>query len=73
MENKGKFDYEQTLIHLDYTKGWKRNGVGLMYNCRFGFGLVNSEELVKAALKWTNVPRKTTCYIQARAKYLLFN
>ncbi|RWS00780.1 Neuroendocrine convertase 1-like protein, partial [Dinothrombium tinctorium] len=41
---------------------WKRNGAGLMYNSQFGFGLIDAEAMVKAALSWVNVPPKTNCY-----------
>ncbi|GIZ01576.1 neuroendocrine convertase 1 [Caerostris extrusa] len=47
--------------HLKHNKGWKRNSVGLMYNSRFGFGLINAEALVKTALNWTTVPEKAIC------------
>ncbi|CAG2108550.1 unnamed protein product, partial [Medioppia subpectinata] len=36
------------------NKSWKRNAAGLMYNSRFGFGLMKADLLVKAALKWVN-------------------
>ncbi|GFT55225.1 neuroendocrine convertase 1 [Nephila pilipes] len=47
--------------HLKHNKGWKRNSAGLMYNSRFGFGLINAESMVKAALNWTTVPEKAIC------------
>ncbi|XP_041980967.1 neuroendocrine convertase 1-like [Aricia agestis] len=40
---------------------WPVNGVGLHYDLRFGFGLLNAGALVEAALNWTTVPAKTTC------------
>ncbi|XP_037971515.2 neuroendocrine convertase 1 [Plutella xylostella] len=43
--------------------GWKRNGAGLRFDVRFGFGLLNAEALVKAALDWQNVPQKYICKV----------
>ncbi|VVD01658.1 unnamed protein product [Leptidea sinapis] len=37
------------------------NGAGLLFDLRFGFGLLNAEALVVAALNWTTVPRKHIC------------
>ncbi|RWS26049.1 Neuroendocrine convertase 1-like protein, partial [Leptotrombidium deliense] len=51
---------------LRNNKGWKRNSAGLMYNSRFGFGLLNAEAMVNAALKWTSVPVKTVCAVAVR-------
>ncbi|KFM81220.1 Neuroendocrine convertase 1, partial [Stegodyphus mimosarum] len=52
-------------LQLSHNKGWRRNSAGLMYNSRFGFGLINSESMVKAALNWTLVPEKTTCIVSS--------
>ncbi|XP_055924255.1 neuroendocrine convertase 1-like [Argiope bruennichi] len=54
--------------HLKHNKGWKRNSVGLMYNSRFGFGLINAEAMVKAALNWTTVPEKAICKASSSSK-----
>ncbi|KAI1296557.1 Neuroendocrine convertase 1 [Halotydeus destructor] len=53
--------YTSNFRPLSDNKGWKRNGQGLMYSSRFGFGLLDAAELVKSSLKWTNVPAKTSC------------
>ena len=33
--------------------GWKKNGAGLEYNSKFGFGVMNADRLVKLAKKVT--------------------
>nr|WBW70068.1 venom protein [Lampona murina] len=55
-------------LHLRNNKGWRRNGAGLMYNSRFGFGLINAELMVKMALNWTLVPEKTSCNVNATTR-----
>ncbi|XP_054715875.1 neuroendocrine convertase 1-like [Uloborus diversus] len=57
--------WNSEYIHLKNNKGWKRNAAGLMYNSRFGFGLINAESMVKAARNWTLVPEKTTCTVES--------
>ncbi|KAG8430701.1 hypothetical protein GDO86_020116, partial [Hymenochirus boettgeri] len=51
---------------LTNNPGWKKNGVGLMVNSRFGFGLINSKALVDLAdpAKWKTVPEKKECIVQ---------
>ena len=48
---------------LSDNPGWKENGAGYRVNSRFGFGLLDAAELVKAALKWHTVPPKRICEI----------
>ncbi|CAK1580824.1 unnamed protein product [Parnassius mnemosyne] len=50
---------------LSHNPGWQINSVGLRFDIRFGFGLLNAGALVKAALNWTTVPDKTSCRIEA--------
>ncbi|XP_046966738.1 neuroendocrine convertase 1-like [Vanessa cardui] len=50
---------------LSENPGWQINGVGLRYDIRFGFGLLNAGALVSAALNWTTVPSKQICRIKA--------
>ncbi|UXI15432.1 hypothetical protein NH340_JMT01375 [Sarcoptes scabiei] len=45
-------------------RGWRKNGVGFLYNSRFGFGLLMAESLVKAARNWETVPPKKICVIK---------
>ncbi|RVE44747.1 hypothetical protein evm_010599 [Chilo suppressalis] len=49
---------------LTNNPGWQINGVGLRFDIRFGFGLMNAGALVAAALNWTTVPEKFTCQIE---------
>ncbi|XP_072938267.1 neuroendocrine convertase 1-like [Epargyreus clarus] len=51
-------------LPLSENTGWERNGVGLYFDVRFGFGLLNAGALVSAALNWTKVPEKTICRSQ---------
>ncbi|CAG9791065.1 unnamed protein product [Diatraea saccharalis] len=49
---------------LSNNPGWQINGVGLRFDIRFGFGLMNAAALVTTALNWTTVPEKFTCQIE---------
>jgi len=50
-------------IPLADNPGWKTNAAGFKVNTRFGFGLLDANALVKAALKWKTVPEKRICEI----------
>lgn len=52
-------------IPLRDNPGWRRNSAGLLFNSRFGFGLMNARSMVHAALTWQTVPRKSVCTVQA--------
>lgn len=39
--------------------------VGLWFDVRFGFGLLNAGAIVSAALNWTTVPDKCVCRVDA--------
>lgn len=43
--------------------GWKKNGAGLYFNHKFGFGRIDAHAMVKAAEKWRNVPEQHTCVV----------
>ncbi|XP_065649727.1 PC3-like endoprotease variant B isoform X2 [Hydra vulgaris] len=42
-------------------EGWKRNGAGYHYNHKFGFGRLDAEAMVNAALTWVNLPQQRKC------------
>ena len=42
---------------------WQQNSAGFRYNLRFGFGLMNAANFVKAAANWTGVPEKFICTV----------
>ncbi|XP_063367945.1 neuroendocrine convertase 1-like [Cydia amplana] len=48
--------------------GWQINDVGLQFDVRFGFGLLNAEALVSRALNWITVPEKLICHIPPQYK-----
>jgi len=48
----------------DVSGRWKKNGAGFMVSSRFGFGLLNAAELVKAAIGFQTVPEKTVCVVK---------
>ncbi|XP_063382912.1 neuroendocrine convertase 1-like [Cydia fagiglandana] len=48
--------------------GWQINDVGLRFDVRFGFGLLNAEALVSRALNWITVPEKLTCHVPPQYK-----
>jgi proprotein convertase subtilisin/kexin type 1 len=43
--------------------GWKTNAAGFKVNSRFGFGLLNAVDLIKAAVQWKTVPEKRICEV----------
>lgn len=43
--------------------GWKKNGAGLHFNHKFGFGRVDANAMVEAAEKWKRVPEQHTCVV----------
>lgn len=48
---------------LAQNPGWKTNGAGFKVNSKFGFGLLDAQALVNAALKWKTVPEKRICEV----------
>ncbi|XP_045450459.1 neuroendocrine convertase 1-like [Melitaea cinxia] len=50
---------------LSENPGWQINSVGLWFDVRFGFGLLNAGAIVSAALNWTTVPDKCICRVDA--------
>ncbi|KAK3925028.1 Neuroendocrine convertase 1, partial [Frankliniella fusca] len=44
--------------------GWRRNAAGFWVNTRFGFGLLNADELVRQAQRWVTVPEKAVCTVE---------
>lgn len=52
--------------------GWKRNGAGIIFNSRFGFGLLNAKAMVEAALNWRSVPKKSICAVAPSTRLPLF-
>lgn len=56
--------FNTTLKTSPSDSGWMKNGVGKEYNHKFGFGLINAEKLVEAALKWNNVAPQRSCHFR---------
>lgn len=56
---------------LSSNRGWKRNAAGLLYNSRFGFGLLDAQAMVQAALNWTNVGPRDRCLLSPEAPWTL--
>lgn len=48
--------YTSEFAPLKDNAGWLTNAAHLLYNIGFGYGLMNADALVAAALNWTNVP-----------------
>jgi proprotein convertase subtilisin/kexin type 1 len=46
---------------LRANEGWHMNGVGLIMNSKFGFGLMDAYEFVRQAKTWQNVPPQRSC------------
>ncbi|XP_073960255.1 neuroendocrine convertase 1-like isoform X2 [Choristoneura fumiferana] len=51
------------FIPLAGNPGWQVNDVGLRFDVRFGFGLLDAEALVRRALNWVTVPEKQICHV----------
>lgn len=45
------------------SDGWRQNAVGLLFNDKFGFGMLNALELVKKAKTWRTVPQMHSCTV----------
>lgn len=50
---------------LKNNVGWKMNKVGLKFNSRFGFGLMDAHKMVVVGKNWTNVPPQKICRIKS--------
>ncbi|CAN8006414.1 unnamed protein product, partial [Ixodes hexagonus] len=48
---------------LAANRGWQRNAAGLLFNSRFGFGLLDAHAMVTAALNWTAVEPQSSCLL----------
>ena len=48
---------------LENNEGWYTNAIGLNYNHRFGFGLLNAKEMVDAAFRYQNVGEQEKCEV----------
>lgn len=59
-------------IPIKDNLGWKRNAAGLIFNSRFGFGLLNAKAMVDAALNWQNVPKKSICIVSPSTRLPVF-
>ncbi|XP_029851416.3 neuroendocrine convertase 1 [Ixodes scapularis] len=49
---------------LAANRGWQRNAAGLLFNSRFGFGLLDAHAMVQAALNWTAVGPQRSCLLE---------
>lgn len=50
-------------IPLRKNSGWRQNAAGFLFNNQFGFGLMNAETMVRAAINWKTVPTKSECIV----------
>ena len=64
--------WTSTPIPIRDNPGWKRNSAGLIFNSRFGFGLMNAKAMVEAALAWQTVPRKSICKVSPSTRMPVF-
>ncbi|XP_023333546.1 neuroendocrine convertase 1 isoform X2 [Eurytemora carolleeae] len=60
--------YTSDPTTLMENTGWRKNGVGLLFNPSFGFGVLNADEIVSAAEDWENVPPGDSCEIHPGAE-----
>ncbi|VDN50109.1 unnamed protein product [Dracunculus medinensis] len=47
--------------YLISNYGWRKNGIGLYFNPRFGFGMMNAFHFANVSKYWKNVPEQQTC------------
>lgn len=59
-------------VPIRENPGWKRNAAGLVFNNRFGFGLLNAKAMVDAALSWKSVPKKSICILSSSNRMPIF-
>uniref|UniRef100_A0A6A7FR57 Neuroendocrine convertase 1-like n=1 Tax=Hirondellea gigas TaxID=1518452 RepID=A0A6A7FR57_9CRUS len=52
-------------LTLKENDGWQQNALGLYFNMRFGFGLLDAESMVVNAKSWESVGEKVTCTVNA--------
>jgi proprotein convertase subtilisin/kexin type 1 len=50
---------------LKNNVGWKSNKIGLEFNQRFGFGLMDAHQMVVVGKNWTNVPAQKICRVKS--------
>lgn len=48
---------------ISNNSGWSTNAAGFRFNPQFGFGLLNAYKLVKEAINWRTVPKKSICAV----------
>lgn len=59
--------------NLNNNDGWLQNAIGLFFNPRFGFGLIDAEKMVTNARSWELVAEKEICSVNATlARYLRY-
>ena len=62
-------DIQHLIVHTSHKQplqdnvGWYTNAAGIDYNHRFGFGLINTNEMVKSAFEFKNVGQQEKCTI----------
>ena len=66
-------DVQHIVVHTakktsPLDEGWKTNGAGLHFNPKFGFGKMDAFAMVKAGLKWKNVPPQHICKVLGKQK-----
>jgi len=60
-------DMQHIVVHtsnpkpLMHEKGWEKNAAGRMFSHKFGYGLLDAEQLVRLASKWKQVPKQHIC------------
>eukprot|EP00092_Neocalanus_flemingeri_P034915 GFUD01037990.1.p1 GENE.GFUD01037990.1~~GFUD01037990.1.p1 ORF type:complete len:1243 (+),score=296.02 GFUD01037990.1:82-3810(+) len=60
-------DIQHVVIYTANSKplmqesGWEKNAVGRLFSHKFGYGLLDAEQLVKLAAKWKEVPKQHIC------------
>ncbi|XP_015784576.1 neuroendocrine convertase 1 [Tetranychus urticae] len=51
------------VLPLKNNPGWKRNGADLLFNERFGFGLLDADLMTRWAKAWPSVPPQRFCNV----------
>lgn len=67
-------DIQHLIVETSTSDGlinanWHTNGAGYKVSHTFGFGILNADGMVEAALSWQNVPSQVVCESETKSVY----
>lgn len=63
--------WTSSVNQLMGNRGWRKNAVGLLYNSRFGFGLIDASALILHGARWQSVGPLVTCNKTSELRWVL--